>query len=222
VPFIDIKSIGDYIMPRNNYERVVSPKGTAQYAWLTQPDTRFDPVGHYKTNLIVKADEAQTLIQAIDKALEQSATLAKESTKNKKIKQAPLPYIEEIDEEGNTTDNLIFKFKTKAELTTKDGTIVKNKVPLFDTQGVPILDTDVWSGSELKVSAELVPYYTAMAGAGVSLRLRAVQVVKLVQGGSGDASGFGFDEIKDGYVAEKKEVADEVSVQEEETTNADF
>jgi len=67
-----------------------------------------------------------------------------------------------------------------------------------------------------------VPYYTAMAGAGVSLRLRAVQVVKLVQGGSGDASGFGFDEIKDGYVAEKKEVADEVSVQEEETTNADF
>jgi len=104
-------------MPRNNYERVVSPKGTAQYAWLTQPDTRFDPVGHYKTNLIVKADEAQTLIQAIDKALEQSATLAKESTKNKKPKQAPLPYIEEIDEEGNTTDNLIFKFKTYFNIT---------------------------------------------------------------------------------------------------------
>tara|TARA_X000001382_G_C3110755_1_gene159811 strand:+ start:123 stop:770 length:648 start_codon:yes stop_codon:yes gene_type:complete len=211
----------EYNMPKNNYERVVSPVGIAQYAWLSQPDTRFDAVGHFKTNLIVNAEEAQGLVQAIDKAIEQSVTLAKENTKGKKIKQAPLPYIEEIDDEGNVTDNLIFKFKTKAEITTKDGTVVKNKVPLFDTQGTPILDTDVWSGSELKVSAELVPYYTAMAGAGVSLRLRAVQVIKLVQGGSGNASGFGFDEIQDGYVAETKET-NETPVQEEETTVADF
>ena len=43
----------------------------------------------------------------------------------------------------------------------------------------------VWSGSEMKVSADMIPYYTAMAGAGVSLRLKAVQITKLVEGGAG-------------------------------------
>ena len=50
--------------------------------------------------------------------------------------------------------------------------------------------------------AAMIPYYTAMAGAGVSLRLKAVQITKLVEGGAGaGAKGHGFDEIKDGYVA---------------------
>ena len=61
------------------------------------------------------------------------------------------------------------------------------------------IDANVWSGSEMKVSAELIPYYTAMAGAGVSMRLRAVQITKLVEGGSSNAKGYGFDKVKDGY-----------------------
>ena len=59
-------------------------------------------------------------------------------------------------------------------------------------------DCNVWSGSEMKVSAELVPYYTAMVGAGVSMRLRAVQITKLVEGGNGNAKGYGFGE-EEGY-----------------------
>jgi len=36
----------------------------------------------------------------------------------------------------------------------------------------------------MKVAYQAVPYFTPMLGAGVSLRLKAVQVIKLVQGKS--------------------------------------
>jgi len=68
----------------------------------------------------------------------------------------------------------------------------------------------------MKVSAELIPYYTAMAGAGVSLRLRAVQITKLVEGGSGNAKGYGFGE-EDGYKLETFEnVSSDETVSEED------
>jgi len=83
-----------------------------------------------------------------------------------------------------------------------------------------MIDANVWSGSEMKVSAELIPYYTAMAGAGVSMRLRAVQVTKLVEGGSSNAKGYGFDNVKDGYEQPEAVVAQEENVSQE--TQADF
>jgi len=206
-------------MPKQNYTRMVTPTGVAQYAWLIKPDTRFDAVGHYKTNLILSREDAANAMQMVDKAMTESLTLAKENAKGKKIKEGSPPYMEELDDNGEPTGNIIFKFKTKAEIISKDGSVIPNKVAIFDSQGTPMTDTDVWSGSELKVSADIVPYYTAIVGAGVSLRLRAVQVIKLVQGGDG-ATGYGFDAIDDGYTA--KDTANEEVLQEEETATADF
>ena len=179
--------------------RVVSPVGISQYAWLTQPDTQFDPDGHYKTNLLVKTDEAQPLIKQIDDEIANSVKLAQENNKGKKIKTSNPPYMEEVDDEGNETGYTVFKFKTKAKIHAKDGTIIPNKVAIFDSKGKPLVDTNVWSGSEMKVSAELIKYYTAIAGAGVSMRLRAVQITNLVEGGNGNAKGYGFDEVAGGY-----------------------
>ena len=100
----------------------------------------------------------------------------------------------------------------EAKIITRDGKVIPNKVAIFDSAGKPMIDANVWSGSEMKVSAELIPYFTAMAGAGVSLRLRAVQITKLVEGGAGNSKGYGFDEVKDGYVApEDKTFENEVA-----------
>jgi hypothetical protein len=58
-----------------------------------------------------------------------------------------------------------------------------------------------------------------MAGAGVSLRLKAVQITKLVEGGAGaGAKGHGFEEIKDGYVAPEIETFEN----EVQPSNTDF
>jgi len=208
-------------MAQQQNEKVVTPIGVSQYAWLTQPDTRFDENGHYKTNLILKTEDAGELMQRIDKALETSKDIAQEKAKGKKIKQADAPYFEEVDEAGNPTGNTIFKFKCKAQIVSKDGTIIPNKVALFDAKGTPMpKDVNVWSGSEMKVSAELIPYYTAMVGAGVSMRLRAVQIIKLVEGGGGNAKGFGFDET-DGYEHQETQVKDDME-RTTETETSDF
>ena len=183
---------------KNNYTKVVTGVGVSQYAWLTQPDTRFDEIGHYKTNLILSGQDADTLKAAINEELTKSVALAKEKAKGKNIKTAPAPFEDELDDDGQPTGSTVFKFKTKAQITTKDGKIITNRVAIFDSKGTPMTDCNVWSGSEMKVSAELVPYYTAMVGAGVSMRLRAVQITKLVEGGNGNAKGYGFGE-EEGY-----------------------
>ena len=203
-------------MAKNNNVKVVSPVGVSQYAWLTTPDTRFDETGHYKTNLIINAKEAQSLKAQIDAEIKKSVALAKEKAKGKAIKEAPRPYDDEMID-GKASGNVIFKFKTKAKIIAKDGKVIPNRVALFDSAGKPMIDANVWSGSEMKVSAELIPYYTAMAGAGVSMRLRAVQVTKLVEGGSSNAKGYGFEKVKDGY--EQPEAVEENVSQE---TSADF
>ena len=205
-------------MAKNNNVKVVSPVGVSQYAWLTTPDTRFDETGHYKTNLIINAKEAQSLKAQIDAEIKKSVALAKEKAKGKAIKEAPRPYDDEMID-GKASGNVIFKFKTKAKIIAKDGKVIPNRVALFDSAGKPMIDANVWSGSEMKVSAELIPYYTAMAGAGVSMRLRAVQVTKLVEGGSSNAKGYGFESVKDGY-EQPEAVAVEENVSQE--TSADF
>jgi len=205
-------------MAKNNNVKVVSPVGVSQYAWLTTPDTRFDETGHYKTNLIINAKEAQSLKTQIDAEIKKSVALAKEKAKGKAIKEAPRPYEDELID-GKASGNVIFKFKTKAKIIAKDGKVIPNRVALFDSAGKPMIDANVWSGSEMKVSAELIPYYTAMAGAGVSMRLRAVQVTKLVEGGSSNAKGYGFEKVKDGY-EQPEAVAVEENVSQE--TSADF
>ena len=205
-------------MAKNNNVKVVSPVGVSQYAWLTTPDTRFDETGHYKTNLIINAKEAQSLKTQIDAEIKKSVALAKEKAKGKAIKEAPRPYDDELID-GKKSGNVIFKFKTKAKIIAKDGKVIPNRVALFDSAGKPMIDANVWSGSEMKVSAELIPYYTAMAGAGVSMRLRAVQVTKLVEGGSSNAKGYGFEKVKDGY-EQPEAVAVEENVSQE--TSADF
>lgn len=65
-------------MAKNNYVKIVSPEGISKYAWLTQPDTKFDKDGHYKVNLVVSAETAQPLIKQIDDEMKKSLELAKE------------------------------------------------------------------------------------------------------------------------------------------------
>lgn len=202
-------------MAKSNYVKIVSEEGVSKYAWLTTPDTKFDKDGHYKVNLAVSADKAQPLVTLIDAEMQKSMEIAKEKSK-KPVKMANAPYVTETDEEGKETGNIEFKFKRKAQIITSDGKVVPFKVAIFDSSGKPMVDTNVWSGSKMKVSAELVPWNTAMAGAGVSLRLRAVQITELVEGGADNAKGYGFDKVEGGFTAPEKAVEENVPSNETE------
>lgn len=147
--------------------------------------------------------------------------MLKKKNKGKAIKQANLPYENEVVE-SKETGNIEFKFKRKAQIIASDGKVIPFKVAIFDSAGKPLIDTNVWSGSKMKVSAELMPWYTAMAGAGVSLRLRAVQITELVEGGAGSAEGYGFDKVDGGFVAAETEIKNEVAAEKVVQEETDF
>lgn len=195
--------------------RYVTPKGTAQYPYLTKPDTKFNPDGEYKISLELDAADASEIMSFLDEQLAKSIASAKEENKGKKIKQGDAPY--SVNED---TGKVTVRFKLKAKVTPKNGDPFEQKVALFDAKGQPLgSKANIGGGSKVKVAYELIPYYTAIAGAGVSLRLRAVQVIDLVEYSSGGAGTFGFGE-EDGYeaapTAEDNEFTDETSESEED------
>ena len=181
-------------------ERFVSPKGIASYPYLTNPDTKFNPDGEYKVSLIVAGDDASKVIDFLTEKHNAAVAQAKQENAGKRVKEGELPFIENDD--GTVT----FKFKMKAKVTPKKGDPFEQKPALFDAKGKPLTgETKVGGGSTIKVSYEVVPYYTAIAGAGVSLRLKAVQIIELkAYSGGGNAESYGFGE-EEGFEADDED-----------------
>lgn len=102
---------------------------------------------------------------------------------------------------GNQTEDLKFKFKLKASGKNKDGSTFTQKPMLFDAEGKQV-SVEIWNNSIIKVAFEIIPFYTSLIGLGVSLRLKAVQIIELVEGKSGGSgsNAFGFKK-EEGYVA---------------------
>lgn len=176
--------------------RYTTPKGTAKYPWLNTPDTKFNPDGDFKVTLVVPVQEADTIMQFLDEQMAASHAAAVKANPGKKVKQADAPY--KVDEDNG---NVEITFKLKAKVNMQNGESFDQKPALFDAKGKPT-DAKVGGGSTVKISYECVPFYTALIGAGISLRLRAVQVINLVEfTGGADASAYGF-EAEEGFEEE--------------------
>jgi hypothetical protein len=169
-------------------QKYTSPFGKASYPHLSKPDVRFKAEGEYKVDLIMEVHEAEEMKKLITSLADQSVKQAEEKTGKKNIKKANLPFAEDGD------GRISFKFKMKASGTnSKTGESFKQRPALFDNELKPINPDEVtiWGGSVLRVSYQPSLWFTPMLGAGVSLRLKSVQVKNLVEGGSqSDASGF--------------------------------
>ena len=181
-----------------------TPKGVALYPYLSRPDTKFNEEGEYKVNLVLSKEEAAPIVEQINSVF--AANLQEETKKanGKQIKTANPPYSDELDENGKPTGNVIMKFKSKAAY----------KPAIFDAKGNVMTESNIWGGSEIRVNGSMAPYFTSMIGAGVALRLRAVQVIQYVEGSTGPER-FGFEE-ESGFVQADlpKEVSSEIKVEE--------
>lgn len=199
-----------------------TPKGIAAYPWLTKPDTKFKQAGEFSIRLKVPADEAAGLVKLIEEAREANFAAVKADNPKKIVKEADPPYRPELDDEGNETGNILFTFKQSAVIKTKDGEIIKVTIKIFDAKGQPIVGKIVGAGSTVKVAFQLNPFYTALIGAGIGLRLKAVQVIDLIEPQGGSASSYGFGE-EDGYEFDGEDVAfDGQAPPAGSPTNGDF
>lgn len=201
------------------FQQITSPSGTALFPWLHKPDTKFNPDGEYGVKLVLpaKAKETKEYLAALDDAYDLAIAAAREEMETKKgaaaakkLKLADKPYsIEEDEETGKPTGNVRINFKLKAKVTSKkDGQVYEQHPHIFDAKGKIVADVpNIGSGSTIKTSAFIIPFYTAQVGAGITLRLRAVQLLELVEfGASANASGYGFAE-EEGYEAAITETA---------------
>lgn len=207
-------------------EKFRTAKGVAVYPRLNQPDTKYKPEGEYSAKIRLSEEDAAPILTRITEIMEENfknvkATLLADTdpkTKGKSVvaakalKMADAPYKKCVDDQGEETGEVEFNVKMKASYTDKKtGRVVPLKPALFDAASPPNplpASAQIWGGSLIKVAGEYNPFYTALLGAGISLRLSAVQVIKLVSSSGGDASSFGFGGEEGGFEAEGSEFAD--------------
>lgn len=207
---------------KNKRKKITTPAGTAQWAWLTKPNTRFNPEGTLGVDLLLDEDVAKPLIDELDQMVEESYQKACEDLKEKKkagqIKKIVKkePYQEEYDEEGEPTGQVRLKFTNNAK--TKEGKAVT--IRLFDAKAKPIKDKAirVGNGSLIKVSFTPSLYFIPATNmAGVKLYLNAVQILELADVPT-DIGNFGFEAEED-YSFDGESLED---TQVEEENDSDF
>tara|TARA_R100000697_G_scaffold113827_1_gene132401 strand:- start:584 stop:1189 length:606 start_codon:yes stop_codon:yes gene_type:complete len=196
---------------------IVTPRGKLVYPHLNKADTKFDKDGVWRANLRIPKEEAKQLVDDIDNQIQSNAT-EETNKRNKKVKVANPPYTD--DGEGN----YVFNFKLKASGIRPNGERWSQKPILYDSKGNLFNNKDIiWGGTEAKVAFQPSSYYVPSIGAGVSLRLKAVQILNLVSSNQ-DASSYGFKQ-EEGFVAEadaEVEVSEDVAPKEATNNTADF
>jgi len=177
-------------------------EGTALWAKVFEPDTKFNPLGDYSINLqmpladsVAMSEQLDGIVQAkFKEAIEKDPRL-----KNTLSTQDVCQPVYDRDT-GDDTGNVEFKFKLKAKVQKRDGTYYEQQPAVLDSKKVPMSkDTLIGNGSKVKVAFEPISYVmSSTKKVGVSLRMKAVQVIDLVEYGNSATSVF--DE-EDGYVA---------------------
>jgi hypothetical protein len=202
---------------KKKFDKMTSPKGKALWPKLTKPDTTYvKDGGVYCLKLRLKRGdpgvdeflaELESKRESAVAGFEAELREQKKLAKGKAIKVSEPSIKPVIDEEngGEETGEVDINFKMKAVITSKEGEVYKKRPALFDAKGVEIEGNKlralrVGTGSAVRVSFECVPFYKPAVGAGLSLRLKAVQIVNLVEYQGGDAKSHGFG-AEDGFSA---------------------
>lgn len=195
-------------------------KGKAKWAKVFEPDTRFVDDGEYSTQVIMSEAEAAEVCEQLESLVDEAYNKAVKEKPALKASLSKRPVTEpEVDQDGNETGNVVFKTKLKALIRAKNGSTYKQKVQVVDSKRKPMnADQAVGNGSVIKVAVEPVTYVMASTKqVGVSLRLKAVQVIDLVESGASAESIF--DE-EDGFVASAVEKDDTGDVFNENDTSS--
>jgi hypothetical protein len=173
---------------------IVTPEGRTEWLKAFTPDYKFNELGEYGCTLIIENAAALPLMSTLDEFMTTSIANAMDETgKSKdKIKTNP-PY--SIDDE---TGDVSFKFKLKAKVQGRNGDF-EQKPLVIDARKVPVTDeVPTWNGSRVRIGFQPVTYYTGLVGAGVSLRMKIVQLIEALDGGGGAGAASGFD-VEDGF-----------------------
>ena len=181
-------------------QQMNTPIGTAVYPRLNEPDYKFKSEGEFSVVLRVPENEARPLITALEEKLNTYHTQEVKERRKPNLKKADLPVKPAVDTDGNETGDWDFKFKMKHNVTTQSGKSWTQRPKLYDSELRGYKGGVIGGGSQLAVNFVPATYYTPALGCGITLRLNAVQVVKLKEYTKQQSpEDMGFAKQKDGY-----------------------
>lgn len=194
------QSVLDKIDTKKYISKFTTPKGTARFPSLLEPDTEFSNEGEYHTGLVVDPDDPEVsklidrLKEKIDDLYQEVVNLVQKKDKGKVY--CHYPWEDEYDQNDELTGNIIIKFRSKSEVT-KDGKTYNLKPALFDAKRKPWDESNpIYGGSTIRVSTGTSAYYIPSTGmCGIKLRLHAVQVISALNRRTAEA--FGFEDEAD-------------------------
>jgi hypothetical protein len=176
-----------------NFEVFTTPVGELVYPWLSRADTRYDPDGVFQTKLLLPFELGQDLIAKLEGTL--NSFIETLEVKQQKTLIAASVYEPELDEDGEDTGNILFRFKLKHNVTPANGDAFEQAPVIIFAEDGAAVTAPVYGGTMARLKGQIVPYTNAASKAvGVTCRLRAVQVHELVTGeGSTGAFWSDFD-----------------------------
>jgi hypothetical protein len=192
------------------YEAFTSPVGEAIYPWITRADTTYDADGIYHCDLSVPFELAQDFIAKLEGVrnafintlpVAKQKSLAPKDVYREELTRPERPEGSTDEEwqaikdawEGEPTGNVLFRCKLKARVTPKSGDGWTQKPAVVTADTGEAVEEPVYGGSIVRIRGQIVPYTNdAAQSVGVTLRMRAVQVIELVTG-SADGGGFWID-----------------------------
>ncbi len=184
---------------------LTTPKGFVfGFVNILKPDTKFNPEGDFKIKLrFPKETKGLTpLLESIEKARDEAkaAFLKDPKNKGKRLKEADLPFYEDDE------DHIVMSFKSKATwIDRKTGETRERVIPIFGGAGrlKPNEIPQFGQGSEVKVAFTINGFCNAALGAGASLRIDSLKLIKPVAFTGGSQNHFGDDD-DEGYVPDSE------------------
>lgn len=181
-----------------NQLRITTPIGKAVYPKLIEPDTKYNDDGVFSCKLILSEEDYNTVEGQLSDWLEGEYERHCKEAGGKKLKRHASPPLKQNDD----GDYELYAKQIARRETAKG--LLNFNVALFDSKGGKLTDPpNIGSGSKLRLAVEAHSWNSPMLGVGYSLRLRAAQVVELVEySAGGNGSAFGFGSEGDGFVSE--------------------
>lgn len=182
---------------------ITSPKGKALWCKFKEADTKFNAKGEYSTDLV--CDPNDPSVKAYIEKLENLLDIAYNETcetlgpaRARDVRKASV-FKEEVDQNGELTGNIVFKYKLKD---------ISDRKERGDTAEIMVVDAKrnrlgkdaplVGNGSVIRLVSYANPYYMASTKTvGMSHIWSKMQIIELVE--FSGAGGDDFDD-EDGFV----------------------
>lgn len=179
-------------------EKNVTGKGElVGFIGLFEPSTKFNKEGVYSANILLPKEEGEKLAEKIKEVRTKQFKTYGKGTKVAELTRC-VPYGTVNEETGEETQDAEGRYilKTTAKAFIENGK-PRVKIPVFDSKQNPVANVRIGEGTTAKLAVSLEGYSVA-GKTGVSVKLKAVQIIDLIEYGTGNAESYGFGE-EDGF-----------------------